>query len=280
MSLAGRPGQFGSRFHNRLYELTGLDFLYKAFTTSDLAGAVTGIRALGIRGCAISMPFKEAVIPLLDGLAPSARSIRSVNTIVNEAGVLTGHNTDYAAVYSLLSCAGLASDTPFFVRGSGGMARAVVAALRALGFTVGTIVARNEARGRALATTYDYGFSSTIPSFPTPLLINATPLGMAGPDADSLAFPEPLIEACEVAFELVAMPAETPFLRAARAAHKPVITGGEVLVLQALEQFVLYTGVVPEPWQVDEAARFARLDDGAARVAQREDRAARSARGD
>ena len=81
MSLAARPGRFGSRFHNALYEMLGLDFVYKAFTTTDLAAAIGGVRALGIRGCAISMPFKEAVIPLLDRLDASAAAIDSVNTI-------------------------------------------------------------------------------------------------------------------------------------------------------------------------------------------------------
>ncbi|MDR6151402.1 shikimate 5-dehydrogenase [Sphingomonas sp. SORGH_AS742] len=89
MSLSARPGNFGSRFHNRLYELTGLDYVYKSFSTTDLAAAVGGIRALDIRGCAISMPFKEAVIPMLDGLAGSAAAIDSVNTIVNDGGRLT-----------------------------------------------------------------------------------------------------------------------------------------------------------------------------------------------
>src|ERR1700760_1504334 len=89
MSLSGRPGTFGSRFHNHLYGALELDYVYKAFTTTDLPAAIGGIRALGVRGCAISMPFKEAVIPLIDGMGPTARAIESVNTIVNDAGVLT-----------------------------------------------------------------------------------------------------------------------------------------------------------------------------------------------
>ena len=102
MSLSARPSNFGTRFHNRLYERLGLDYIYKAFTTTDLPAAIGGIRALGIRGCAISMPFKEAVIPLLDHLAASARAIVAVNTVVNDHGVLTGHNTDHVAVAALL----------------------------------------------------------------------------------------------------------------------------------------------------------------------------------
>jgi shikimate dehydrogenase len=258
MSLAARPGNFGSRFHNRLYELLGLDYVYKAFSTTDLTGAVGGIRALGIRGCAVSMPFKEAVIPMLDGLEASAAAIDSVNTIVNDDGRLTGYNTDYIAVRQLLETHGVAPSTPFLLRGSGGMAKAVAAALRDAGFGRGCIVARNEVTGRALAHMYGFDWRATLDDATAPLLVNVTPLGMAGPDADALAFPAACIARCDLAFEVVALPVETPFLRAARAAGKPVITGAEVAVIQALEQFKRYTGVVPTAEQVADAARLAR----------------------
>ncbi len=257
MSLSARPGNFGSRFHNRLYELTGVDFVYKAFSTTDLTAAVGGIRALAIRGCAISMPFKEAVIPLLDGLAPSAAAIDSVNTIVNDDGVLTGHNTDYAAVARLI--ADIDPATRFVLRGSGGMAKAVAAALRDAGFRDGTIVARNEAAGRSLADLYGFGWRAT-PGEGAPLLINVTPVGMTGADAEGLAFPTEMIGASEIAFDVVQYPPETPFLRAAADAGKRRITGVEVATLQALDQFALYTGVTPGDDQVADAAAFARAN--------------------
>lgn len=258
MSLAGRPGNFGSRFHNHLYEVLGLDYVYKAFTTRDLPAAIGGIRALGIRGCAISMPFKEAVIPLLDGLEDSARAIDSVNTIVNEGGRLTGYNTDYVAVRRLVERARLAPDTPFLLRGSGGMAKAVAAAFRDAGLRSGTIIARNEAAGSALARTHGYRWRADLPETPAALLVNVTPLGMTGPEQDALAFSEPLIHGCELAFDVVALPIETPFLARARALGKRLISGGEVAMLQALEQFILYTGVTPTQAQAEAAAAFAR----------------------
>ena len=89
ISLAARPSNLGTRFHNYLYDELGLNFIYKAFTTDDLEGAVRGIRALGFRGCSVSMPFKEAIIPLIDVMATSALAIESVNTVVNDNGVLT-----------------------------------------------------------------------------------------------------------------------------------------------------------------------------------------------
>ncbi|MET0283308.1 MAG: shikimate 5-dehydrogenase [Polyangiales bacterium] len=257
MSLSGRPGTFGSRFHNHLYAALGLDYVYKAFTTSDLPAAIAGIRALGVRGCAISMPFKEACIPLLDELAPSARAIQSVNTIVNDGGWLTGHNTDYGAIAPLLARHGVTPDTPFALHGSGGMAKAVASALRDRGHTQGTIVARNQQTGRALAEGCGYGYLDTLGALRPRMLINVTPLGMAGADAERLPFDEAAIDAAEVVFDVVALPVETPFVKRARAVNKRVITGGEVIALQAVGQFVLYTGVTPSPEQLDAAQRYA-----------------------
>lgn len=266
MSLSGRPGNGGSRLHNRLYELMGLDFLYKSFGTTDLAAAVGGIRALGIRGCAISMPFKEAVIPLLDHVEESARVIDSVNTIVNDDGMLTGYNTDFIAVRDLLKANGIAPATPFVLRGSGGMAKAVAAALRDLGFDNGMIVARNAQTGPTLARQYGYDWQADLPATGAAMLINVTPLGMEGGNETDLAFPEAHVANCEIAFDVVAQPAETPFIRLARSAGKLAISGANVIVLQAIEQFVLYTGVRPAADMVEEAAAFAHGPAAAAEI--------------
>lgn len=263
MSLAARPGTFGSRFHNFLYDRLGLDYVYKAFTTSNLPAAIGGIRALGIRGCAVSMPFKESVIPLLDRLAESAKAIDSVNTIVNDDGVLTGYNTDYSAVRTLLEQSRLDPAMSFLLRGSGGMAKAVAAALRDSGFLCGTIVARNAHNGRTLADTYGYDWAADGEALFAPILINVTPLGMTGPDADALAFARDQVLAAKAIVDVVALPAQTPLLALARETGKPCITGVQVATLQALEQFVLYTGLSPSMEDVDRAADFARSESAA-----------------
>lgn len=134
MSLSGRPGNFGLRFHNHLYEQLGLNFYYKAFRSQDLTGAVAGIRALGIRGCGVSMPFKEACIALVDELDASAAAIQSINTIVNTDGHLKAYNTDYIAIAQLLETHQVPKESTFALRGSGGMAKAVASALRDGGY--------------------------------------------------------------------------------------------------------------------------------------------------
>jgi shikimate dehydrogenase len=257
ISLAGRPSNLGTRFHNRLYEELGLDFVYKAFTTADLEGAIRGVRALGIRGCSVSMPFKEAVIPLVDRMEPSAAAIASVNTIVNDGGVLTAANTDFEAVRTLLARHAVPTDGSVLVRGSGGMAKAVVAALRDAGFERVTVVARNADAGSALASAYGYAFRGE-PQGPADLLVNVTPLGMAGPLEGELAFEPALVQSARTVFDVVALPAETPLLRAAREAGVPVIAGTEVHALQAALQFERYTGVRPTDEQVAAASAFSR----------------------
>ncbi|HJD51547.1 MAG TPA: shikimate 5-dehydrogenase [Candidatus Rothia avistercoris] len=254
ISLSGRPSNHGIKFHNYLYEKFGLDFLYKAMTTTDIEAAIGGVRALGIRGCSVSMPFKQAVIPLVNEMDHSAEVIGAVNTIVNTDGYLKAYNTDVIAVVSLLASHRVDSALPFLLRGSGGMAAAVAGAFYDAGFRTGTIIARNEEAGRALAERYGYTWAAEVGELTAPVIVNVTPIGMeGGPEVDTLAYPAPAIEAAQVVFDVVAMPVETPLIRAGRAAGKEVITGGEVIALQAAEQFKLYTGVEVSDADVAEA---------------------------
>lgn len=262
ISLSARPSNNGTRFHNYLYDQLGLNWIYKAFAPTDLAQAIAGVRGLGIRGCAVSMPYKEDVIALVDAMDPSARAIDSVNTIVNDGGRLTAYNTDYTAIEQLLQRNAVPAESSVLLKGAGGMAKATAAALRDAGFKDVTIIARNEAAGRALADLYGFAWRADLgagPDATADMVINVTPVGMAGgPEADALSFPAETIEAAKVVFDVVALPAETPLIKAARGTGKQVITGAEVATIQALEQFVLYTGIRPTEEQVRDAEAFVR----------------------
>lgn len=260
ISLAGRPSNIGTRFHNFLYDELGLNFVYKAFTTDDLEGAVRGIRALGFRGCSVSMPFKEAIIPMVDNLEPSALAIESVNTVVNEDGLLTASNTDYEAVAMLLTEHRVDTAKSVIVRGSGGMAKAVVAAFRGCGFENVTVLARNEQAGPALAEKYGYRWVGDEPTPGHDIIVNVTPLGMRGADENELAFSEGHIDRADTVFDVVAFPSETPLIAHGRAAGKALITGAEVIALQAARQFERYTGVALTADQVARASEFSRAE--------------------
>jgi shikimate dehydrogenase len=138
------------------------------------------------------------------------------------------------------------------------MAKAVASALRDGGYHNGLIVARNERTGQALAKSLGYSWQAELGDRRPQMLINVTPIGMTGPQADQLAFDAKAIEAADIVFDVVAVPSETPLILRARAEGKHVITGLEVIAIQALEQFVLYTGVRPTDEQFQKAVEFAR----------------------
>ena len=261
ISIAARPSNIGTRFHNFLYEELGLNFVYKGFAVDDAEGAVRGVRAFKIRGAAVSMPHKETVIPFMDEMDPSAAAIDAVNTIVNTDGYLKAYNTDYTAVATALTQHGVAKDFSVLVRGSGGMAKAVIAAFKDSGFSKVTVASRNEVTGRALADKYGFNWiaESELESIaPHHVIVNVTPLGMSGGNEGQQSFPQRLIDASEVVFEVIAMPVETPLVIAGKAAGKEIITGMEIMALQAAIQFELYTGVKLSEDQVRRAAEFSR----------------------
>jgi shikimate dehydrogenase len=261
ISISARPSNIGTRFHNFLYDELGLNFVYKAFAVEDAEGAVRGIRALKIRGAAVSMPHKEIVIPFMDELDISASAIDAVNTIVNTDGFLKAYNTDYQAVVDALKLHRVDKNYSVVVRGSGGMAKAVIAAFRDSGFTNLTVLSRNEATGRALAEKYGFKWISesefeNLPAFD--VLVNVTPIGMSGGNEGQLSFPENLVKSSHVVFDVIAMPVETPLNLLGVKHGKTVITGLEIMASQAAIQFQLYTGVTLTADQVKRASLFSR----------------------
>lgn len=264
ISIAARPSNIGTRFHNYLYDELGLNFVYKGFAVDDAEGAVRGVRAFKIRGAAVSMPHKEAVIPFMDEMDPSASAIDAVNTIVNTDGYLKAYNTDYQAVVDALAAHKVSQEFSVVVRGSGGMAKAVIAAFKNSGFSNLTVLSRNEVTGRALADKYEYNWLSDsqideLPAFD--VLVNVTPMGMSGGNEGQLSFPDSAIAQAQVVFEVIAMPIETPLIQSAQHYKKQIITGMEIMASQAAIQFQLYTGVTLNSEQILRAATFSRASE-------------------
>jgi shikimate dehydrogenase len=199
------------------------------------------------------------VSPLVDEVEASARAINAINTIVNDEGRLTASNTDYIAVQQLIDEHGLDPGDAVLIRGSGGMAGAVAAAFQGKGFGTGIVVARNRETGSALADRLGYDYASEVGDLTAPIIVNVTPIGMAGgPEETESAFDETAIAKAHCVFDVVALPSETPLIQAARLAGVHVITGAEVIALQAAEQFERYTGVRPTPEQIAEASAISR----------------------
>ncbi len=128
ISAARSPGNFGATVYNELFRLYGLNAVYLPRKITDAGRLVEAVRALGIEGCSVTMPFKSAVISYLDKLDRTALRTGSVNTIVNRNGVLTGHNTDHYGAAAVLAAL---KPRSALIYGAGSVSRSLLLALRA-----------------------------------------------------------------------------------------------------------------------------------------------------
>ena len=250
--------------HGFWIERLGLDAEYRAchVTADGLERYLSERRAdPAWRGCNVTMPHKQAVMPHLDRLDPLAERIGAVNTIVHEPdGSLTGYNTDAGGFLEPLRP--LLDQVHYFrmarVLGTGGAARAIIAALAGEKMVI-VLAGRNPEKARALLDELDpQGEHHVIPldHFAEPtdfafddregcldLIVNASPLGMAG--QPPLAFDFSHAPPGSVVYDIVTHPLDTPLLQAARAAGFRTVDGLSMLIGQAAEAFARFFGQPP-----------------------------------
>jgi shikimate dehydrogenase len=223
------------------------------------------------RGCNVTMPHKQAIMSLLDRLDPLARRVGAVNTVVREAnGALAGYNTDVPGFLEPLRPL-LARQHLFRmarILGTGGAARAIVAALAQEGFVL-VLAGRDPAKARALLDELDPGrehhavdlahfagatdFAFDDRAHCLDLIVNASPLGMAG--QPPLLFDLSHAPPNSVVYDIVTHPLDTPLLKAARAAGLRTIDGLSMLIGQAAVAFEHFFGQPPPRADGDAALR-------------------------
>jgi shikimate dehydrogenase len=214
-----------------------------------LPAAVAILRQPGLAGANVTVPHKQAILPLLDGVTPVAAAIGAVNTVVKQPdGRLIGHNTDAAGFLADLYTLGVGiSGRPVLVLGAGGSARAVVAACAGVGARL-RLLARRRAQADsfqslAAMTVYDWTPLGLLRACDeAALIVNCTPLGMApNTDASPWLAGTPFPPSAFV-YDLVYNPAETCLTRAAQTAGLRAATGLGMLVEQGALAFELWTG--------------------------------------
>lgn len=245
ISIATRPGNTGAKIFNSTFRELGLNYIYKPFgvTADELEGAVQGIRSLKIRGCGVSMPHKIKVMQYMDEIDDDAQRIGAINTIVNNNGILKGYNTDFEGARALIkdSCGKLES-TDIIIAGAGGVARALIGAVRANGAKNIFVTSRDGEKSRKLAEEFNITSISwsSRNSYRNGMLINATPLGM-GKD-DTCPFDTTAIKNSKIVMDVVISKKGTPLIKEARNARKITLPGFKMACLQGVAQFKLYTG--------------------------------------
>ena len=200
------------------------------------------------QGINVTIPYKEAVIPYLDEIDDSAKEIGAINCIVNEGGKLKGYNTDCSGCRKMLESNGIdPCGKRVAILGSGGAAKAAVVAIRQMkGIPV--IVSRHPDETMSGYKEL-YARASEFQ-----MIVNATPVGMK-PDCDKCPVDIAVFEHLEAVVDIVANPLMTRLLFTARMRGIPCCGGFEMLVRQAAEADVLFTGTAVDEETIDRCMR-------------------------
>ena len=242
--------------HNTAFEKTAVNGVYLALEigSEDLEATVANIRRYNMFGINLSMPYKQEVIQYLDELAPSARLIGAVNTVVNKNGTLIGYNTDGKGFFKSLPSFAI-QGKKMTILGAGGAATAIIAqaaldqAEEIFVFTRQTSYANTVSKMVAISRQTKSKIQvlnledlATLQEKinQSDLLINGTSVGMDGeslPLVESIQLPAKILVA-----DVIYKPFETPFLKWARSQKVEAVNGLGMLLYQAAEAFELWTG--------------------------------------
>ncbi len=260
LGLIGDPVEhsLSPAMQNAALRSLGLPFVYLAFRVERerVPEALGALRALGVAGLNVTVPHKQAVLPLLDRLSPTARACGAVNVIVPRAGRLLGENTDVYGLERDLDEHGAAGRfEKAVVLGAGGAARAAVVALSRRARRV-VVAARRPERAAALVAELavrrarvetvpfaDLGRRSPVAADvlrSAAVVVNATSAGLRGepfPSLSAAAAPPDCLF-----YDLVYTARETPFMALARRSGRRAVNGLGMLLHQGARAFELFTG--------------------------------------
>lgn len=247
--------------HNAALEHLQLDYVYLALPIQgqDLAAALRGFEAIGLVGFNITIPHKQAIMPLLQTVTPLAQAVGAVNTVWRTDQGWNGTNTDVLGFLAPLKADSTDwSQTPALVLGNGGAARAVVAGLLELGCPQITIAGRDPQRLATFQGSWSADFLAQYPRSnlgtvtwdelsahlpQTGLVVNTTPLGMA-PNVDRSPLTPAAMDqlpAQATVYDLIYTPSPTQLLAQAQERGLRAIDGLEMLVQQGAEALRIWT---------------------------------------
>jgi len=238
--------------HRAAYAALGLDAWTYDAIECDEAG-LPGLLAScdgSWAGLSLTMPLKQAVLPLLDRAEPLAADVGGANTVVFAGGQRHGYNTDVPGVVAALAEAGVGSPAGATILGAGATACAALAALRAVGLATAAVQVRDQARaGGLLAAARRLGMTVELRAFGSEvrggdLLVSTVPAGAADFYAERSWVPRARPSAV---LDVVYHPWPTPLARAASRWGAIAISGFDLLLHQAARQVELMTGLAPAP---------------------------------
>jgi len=249
--------------HNAAFEKAGLDFVYVCLPVKpeNVGNAIQGIRSLGIAGCNVTIPHKEAVVPFLDEVSLEAQKVGAVNTIVNNEGRLAGYNTDVYGFLRSVEEKGISLQKARVVMiGAGGVAHAIAICCGlngAASISLTDIVPEKALAlsGKIKVAVPDIEVNLVAPGSDALMqalekacvVVNATPLGMKQDDPLPLTQDQiGLVPKHAVIFDAVYHIKGTQLCLAAEKRDMTYIGGLDMLLYQGVRAFEIWTGITPD----------------------------------
>jgi shikimate dehydrogenase len=223
-------------------------------TRDALPDFIRGVRALGVRGLAITMPHKASVIELLDEIDPQASRIGAVNTVTQNNGRLTGHNTDWIGIVKPLERLTSLKDKRVAVLGAGGAAAAAVFGCLEGGARV-TVFNRTKQNADILAERLGCQSAELLDATSITdcdIIINTTSVGMGEGGIEQSPLEAAILRPNHIVFETIYAPYTTKLLEYASAVGATIIRGLDMFLEQGAAQFELHTGSTPPKSQMEQ----------------------------
>ena len=236
--------------HNAAFAELGMDAVYLPLLVDDPVEFFRAFRPLGFNGYSVTIPHKLTSIPAMDEVDAKVAEVGALNTVAVEGGRLTGHNVEWLAAIEAME-QGIGSDATFLkgrralVIGAGGAARAICVGLRERQASI-TITNRTAGKARDLAALVGGNWLALDDLGPidADVVINTTSVGMY-PNIDACPIDPALLKPGTVVYDIVYNPFETRLLREARSRGCQTVPGLGMFVMQAANQFRLWTGQEP-----------------------------------
>lgn len=241
--------------HNLAFRELGVKAVYGAFPVKpeDLSQAMRGVKALGISGLSVTIPHKVEVIKYLDEIDGKAKEIGAVNTIINREGSLFGTNTDWIGVLKAFEEVGVSlSGKRVVILGAGGASLAIIYAIIQAGAKEIVVYNRTFEKAKEVAERFSvlaYPWEALSEAYGD-ILINATSVGLKSFDSPVA---KEVVSRFSIVMDSVYIPLETKLLAIAKEENKITIDGLKMLLYQGVEQFKLWTGLMPPVEKMREA---------------------------
>ncbi len=225
--------------HRIIYEIADLDAVLLAFSRADCKALLHALKLLAIPLVAVTMPFKERVLPYLDGCSADVQSVGAANTIIQRDGKFYGHNTDMDGICYALRQYNLARKN-VLILGAGASAKTVAYAMQD---QAPHLFWLNRDNKRSALVSKKFGGQciahADLAKRSLDFIVNATPLGMM-PHQEAMPLERYEFQSQQVLFDLIYCPSQTRLMATAKKAGAKIISGLDMFVMQAIKQVELW----------------------------------------